>query len=430
MMPYRPLAGVRILSLEVAASLPAGTRTLADLGADVLRVAEPPGKVNPYTRIFDSSLINKRSVVLNLREDGPRNLAKRLALVADVVCSNFRPHVMKQFGLSAEELLEIRPELIVLQLTGYGGPGPWSSFPAYGPSVEAAGGMNALMGGHFDLPQRVGGGVFADTLAGRYAALAICGALARRQDNGRGGYIDLSMYECIVTGLGDEVLKTQRTESAPKRIGNRSEHFAPQGVYRCAGEDQWLALSVTSNREWTNFAGLLEEPILKSRELKAVAGRFKQHDLIDACISAWSACRTKEEAAEALQAVGVPAGPVNRPRDLPLDPQYAARGFFQMVRHEQPILGFSAHPHMRVPHKFVGHPDTSLSKHEPEGFRAEEALTDWLDLSAPEVLEMRANHEFGEPRALLPDGTESPGWFGSRHSTQDVNLGERLGLPR
>jgi crotonobetainyl-CoA:carnitine CoA-transferase CaiB-like acyl-CoA transferase len=132
---FRPLRGVRILSFEAAFSLPSGTRTLAELGADVVQVCRPARASGDYITVVDGNALSKASLAVNLRHPEGLALARRLALQADAVCNNFRPRVMRRYGLDADALRALNPELIVLQLSGYGTPGPWQDFPAYGPSV-------------------------------------------------------------------------------------------------------------------------------------------------------------------------------------------------------------------------------------------------------------------------------------------------------
>src|SRR5690606_12628827 len=195
--------------------------------------------------------------------------------------------------------LAANPRLIVLQLSGFGTPGPWQDYPAYGPSVEAAGGMNGAMGREDQLPQRVGGGVYADTVGGRYAALAICAALLHRDRTGEGQYIDASMYEAIVTGIGDLVVQASATGAAPRRYGNRHERYAPQGVYPALGEDQWVAISVTNDAQWGALSHVIADPRLDDSAYDDEAGRSAGHDAIDEVIAAWSSRHDKQEAAEA-----------------------------------------------------------------------------------------------------------------------------------
>ena len=164
---YQPLKGIKVLSFELAFALPAGTRTLADLGAEVVRVARPDHNAfGNYISVIDGVFQSKPCIAIDLKTDRGQQLAFDLAMEADVVCNNYRPGVLDKFGLSAAALRQARPALIYLQLSGYGTPGPWSSYPAYGPSTEAAGGLNRLLVNEGEMPIRIGTGVFADQLAG------------------------------------------------------------------------------------------------------------------------------------------------------------------------------------------------------------------------------------------------------------------------
>jgi crotonobetainyl-CoA:carnitine CoA-transferase CaiB-like acyl-CoA transferase len=428
MRQYRPLNGTRILAIETAASLPAGTRTLADLGADVVRIAEPPGIMGPYIRVFDSTLMNKSSIGIDLKRPEGCELARRLAIRADAVCYNFRPRAIRAFGLDYESLREVRRDIISLQLSGYGAPGPWQDFPAYGPSVEAAGGMNSMMGSPDEPPQRVGGGVFADTLAGRYAALALCAALMHRRKTGEGQYIDLSMCESITVGIGDHVLRAGLNGAPPRRQGNRDEHFAPQGIYPCFGDDEWVAISIVSDEEWRAFRALLGHESLQRTDFETIAGRLQHHDQIDEVISSWTRRREKLAAATLLQQHGIAAGPVQKTRDIPVDEHHQARHFFQRVRHPQPILGHSGHPHMRLPARFVGYARPRVSMHRPEGWAARRILRRWLDADDAEISRLKASGAFEDERPVVPPGSEPPTWFGERTAQHDTDFALRVGL--
>jgi len=388
---WRPLRGVRVLSFEAAFSLPAGTRVLADLGAEVVRVGWPGGTYGTYIAIIDGIGLNKRTIGIDLRTDEGKRLALRLVEQADIVCNNFRPRVMRQYGLDADSLRAVRPELIVLQLSGYGAPGPWQDFPAYGPSVEAAGGMNAQMGAAADPPMRLGSGVFADQAAGRYAALALLDALAQRRKTGEGRTLDLSMYEVIVHLLGDTVLTAARTGRVPQRTGNRDRRCAPQGIYRCTGDDDWLALSVANAAQWQALRMLLADTTLADPALDQVEGRLAQHDRIDAAITAWMSPLEKREAVARLQRAGVPAGPVQRPRDLPLDEQLLARGAYQPVRRDAPLLGRHEHQHLTLAWGAAGTARPSLQPERAIGADNRRVFKRWLGLSATEVRDLVAS---------------------------------------
>jgi crotonobetainyl-CoA:carnitine CoA-transferase CaiB-like acyl-CoA transferase len=423
MRRYLPLRGIRVLSFEAAFSLPAATRVLAELGAEVVRVGRPVGDFPPYTHRTDGSAINKRTVSLDLGNEQGRALALRLAARADVVCNNFRPHVLPHAGLGYAALREARRDIIVLQLSGYGVPGPWQEFPAFGPSVEAAGGMDAAIGEQQDPPLKVGSGVFADQTAGRYAALAILMALDARRHTGQGRYIDLSMYEAIVHLLGERVLSAAATGRAPERTGNRSSLCAPQGIYRAAGDDEWLALSVETDAQWRSLCDLIgSEPLAALREAN-LAERQQQHDRIDAAITRWTASLRKEAAAALLQQHGVAAGPVQKAGDIPFDPQLRFRGAFQPVEHAEPVLGYQSHPHLTLAWLTQQRARPALHDATPEGADNRAVLRSWLGLAAREV---RALEQDG---ALLPvRQMPVPQPMRLAGATVDADHARRLGL--
>lgn len=393
---FRPLRGIRILSFEAAFSLPAGTRTLAELGAEVVAVGRPARVSGDYITVVDGNALSKQSLAVNLQHAEGLAIARRLAAEADAVCNNFRPRVLKKYGLDAATLRASRPDLIWLQLSGYGTPGPWEDFPAYGPSVEAAGGMNKLSGEACDPPVRVGSGVFADQASGRYAALALIAALDRRRRTGMGQEIDLSMYESIVHLLGDRIVSFAARDVLPTRRGNRDALHAPQGIYPCAGVDQWLAVTVESDAQWRALRDLLCDARLSDATLEDVEQRQRSHDAIDAALSAWTREREKNDAARLLQERGIPAGPVQTPGDLTRDPHLAARDAFATVRHDRPLAGEDAHDHLTTPWTAVGFSRHRLRDAPGDGSANVPVLRRWLGLSAREVKQLE------RAGALLP----------------------------
>jgi len=443
MRKYRPLRGVRVLAFEAAFSLPSGTRTLAELGAEVVQVARPGAGDGGYISWVDGAALSKALVSLNLKDAGGLALARQLALSADVVCNNFRPAVMKRYGLDYETLRQEKPAIIVLQLSGYGGPGPWQHFGAFGPSTEAAGGLWMQMGGADDPPMQPGSGVYADQVGGRYAAFAIVAALAERTRTGVGQEIDLSMQEGIIHLLGDALLRTAVTGTPPPRTGNRSETHAPEGIYACLGNsgnaanpqsairnpqsDEWLALSILTDQQWCALRDLLGDPCLADPTLESVTERQRRHDEIDACISAWTRRHEKNAAAEILQARGIPAGPVQRTSELPFDPQYAARGSFQIVKHPRPVLGYDAHPHLTLPWRVAGAERAALTASEGPGADNRRILKRWLGLSAREVRALERSGALVPPRPFV---VNEPPLLGARGAAVEPDFAERLRLPR
>ncbi len=413
MRQYKPLRGLRVLSFETAFALPAGTRTLADLGAEVVRVAPPrsaEGERGLETFLNDQDVrINKLTLAVHLGHEQGLSIARRLAAHADIVCSNLRPGLMQHFGLDFSALRSLRSDVIVLRLSAYGAPGPWQSYPALGPATEAAGGLNAMIGDETDPPIRVGSDIYADQVAGRFAAIALLAALDHRRRTGEGQEIDLSMHEGIVYLLGDLVLSAARWGANPRRTGNRDPLIAPQGVYPCAGRDEWLALSIVTDVQWRILTDVLDDSALRELALEPVDGRRKRHEEIDAAISAWTRSRDKDEAACLLQKYGIPAGPVIRPSDFPREPQLGARQFLQPVRHRQPLLDKSMHLHATLPWVVQGRERARLMDPRGEGADNARVLKRWLGMSVSDVRRLEVEGALRPVRPLLPPGSEARG---------------------
>lgn len=381
MKTFKPLAGIRVLSFELAFSLPSGTRALHDLGADVVRVSPPERQQDRYISVIDGVFHGKRCISIDLTTDDGRRIARELADQADVVCSNFRPHVLGKYGLDAATLRAARPELVCLQVSGYGTPGPWSGYPAFGPSTEAAGGLTRLLSGDAEMPTRLGTGVFSDQLSGRHSALAVVAALRKRQKTGRGATIDHSMTAAISHLIGVPLTRASISGKMQPYQANRDSRYVPQGIYPSQGDDEWIAISIRDDAAWQSLAAIV--PGLEA-DLSRDARRH-QHDNIDAHISTWSKNLDKNTLAAQLQTAGIAAAPVRTVRDSNTDPQLLARGALQPVRHRKPKLGFSSHPHPPLPWKIVGRSRRTLTDYRHTGQDNAAVLRDWLGKGQAEV---------------------------------------------
>ena len=418
MQTYKPLSGIKILSFELAFSLPAGTRALHDLGADVVRVSPPERQQDRYISVIDGVFHGKPCIAIDLTKEQGRDIALQLAMQADVVCNNFRPHVMAKYHLDEKRLRRAKPELICLQLSGYGTPGPWSDFPAFGPSTEAAGGMNRLMVDENETPFRISSGVFADQLSGRYAALAITAALQKRQESG-GATIDLSMTACITHLLGEAMTKASLQQRMPEFRGNRDPRFVPQGIYRTNGSDEWISISITSNDAWRRLCNLISNASLDPFTTKQE--RWVNHDVIDNVITAWSKKWDKDDLTRLLQSHSIAAAPVRTVVDSALDAQFWARGALQWVRHRRAKLGYKTHPHPPLPWRVIGRRRRRLTDYRHTGQDNARVLRRWLGMQGDVVKELEAAGVLcGEPPLQL---TQRPA---SRH--RDPQHGTKLGL--
>jgi len=284
--------------------------------------------------------------------------------------------------------------------------------------------MSALMGRETDPPVRVGSGVFADQLSGRYAALALVAALNHRRRTGEGQYIDLSMAECITNLLGHFLAGSARSGRLPPRLGNRDAVYAPQGIYPCRGQDEWLAVTVKNDRQWQELVDLIGSPRLRDPALTAAEGRRRCHDEIDDAIAGWTADKDKDDLSGLLQSRGIAAGPVRKVHDSLFDGHLAARGAFQMVRHTQPVLGYAAHPHLTTPWVAAGKRRARLTDIRHAGADNASVLRRWIGMTATEVAAL------GRRGALVDSGPLKVEIRVAPPVPSTPDFAERLGLPR
>lgn len=340
-----PLNGVRILDLTHVWAGPLATRFLADLGAAVVKVERPMGRGpreyrgatpiggwiggepgdEPWNAnaVFVKLQRNKRSLALDLKTDAGRETFLELVAVADVVIENFSARAMPALGLDHDRLHEANPRLICVTAPGYGRSGPWRDRVAFGPSVEPMSGLTTVMGYGADEPRNTAMALM-DAITAVNAAAAVMTALRRRQQTGKGAFVELALHEGGVALCGPWLIDHQ-LGGTPSRMGNRHPQMAPHGVYRCTGKDNWLALGCRNAEDWRALSTLLGSAFDPDWSLDA---RRHHHDTIDRAIEAWTSARDKHAAASELQAAGVPAGPINTTPDMTADSQVQYRGFF------------------------------------------------------------------------------------------------------
>jgi crotonobetainyl-CoA:carnitine CoA-transferase CaiB-like acyl-CoA transferase len=368
--PYLPLRGVTVLAWEQAVSLPMATRLLADLGARVIRLDAPARGRARGRHLANDLARNKESIALNLRDPRGQEVFRTLVRGVDVLCENYTPRVKRQFGLTYEELCRQRPDLIMLSLAGYGQTGRMSARPTYGPGIEAAAGHARLMGYPDSPPTRPGTIVYADNISGFYAAFAVIGALLRRRLTGRGCFIDLAMYEANAFHLAPSLLRSSLMgEDEPPR-GNADPTALVQDVLETDTPERWLAVTVRP---------------AQGAALAAYLGCAAGPEALAAALRDWAACRTAAEAAAELQGLGIAASAVLDARDLLGNEQLHQRGAFTMVRHNQPVNGYPAHPHVTSPFLFAGHPRPELSEAPASGQDSRALLRGLLDMSDGQI---------------------------------------------
>lgn len=340
----RPLEGLRVLDLGVIVAGAEGGRILADQGAEVIKIenrAFPDGgrqsqTGSPMTPSIAQGHRNKLSMGINLRSDRGRELFKQLVAQSDVVLSNFKPGTLESLGLGYEVLKQVNPRIVMMDSSALGNTGPLSKSLGYGPLVRASTGLASLWC-YPEIPDFYGDGVtiYPDHLAARVAAVGVLALLIRRERTGLGGTVSLSQAEIFINGNAEHFLRESLESGSFVAHGNVSEFAAPDGIYPCAGEDEWCALSVRDDEDWRRLLVAIERPeLLDEAGLASMAGRIARRTEVDVLVAEWTRRHTPRQVTELLQAAGVPAGFMQRLSEYREDPQFKARDFIRSLEHE------------------------------------------------------------------------------------------------
>ncbi|MEO8697221.1 MAG: CaiB/BaiF CoA-transferase family protein [Acidimicrobiales bacterium] len=320
------LAGVRVLDFTWAVSGPTATMMLASLGAEVIKVESPrrPDVVRRNPPLMASTNRQKRTITLNLGHPAAIDLAKRLVAISDVVAESFRPKVMDGFGLGYGALREIREDIIMLSSSMAGQHGPSSHFAGYAPMFVALSGLGEMTGYEDGPPAQIRIG--ADIVAGVHGGFALLAALFHHQATGEGTHIDLSAIESQSCLIGDSLLEFAANGTSPRRSGNDEPGVAPHDCYRCAGDDRWVSIVVTSDEEWARFVGAMGTPAWASDAGYADSqSRWQNRHRLAHDIETWTSARTASEVTSILQAAGVAAIPSYPADELFADPHIVER---------------------------------------------------------------------------------------------------------
>jgi crotonobetainyl-CoA:carnitine CoA-transferase CaiB-like acyl-CoA transferase len=337
--------------MNVAWAGPLCCKTLGELGAEVIRVEAcqrldgtrllffPEWKASE--RFFDQGAYyhkinrNKLGITLNLTEPEGRTVLKELVRTVDVIVENMTPRVLPNMGLSYEELCKIRPDLIMISMTGYGQDGPHANFKAIGTVQDANAGL-AYQTGYLGGPPIRTGISYGDPIAGLYAVAAVVMALLHQRRTGRGQHIDLSERETFMSFLGEAFLDYTMNGRSRTRQGNRHLWMAPHGCYPCKGTDKWVYIACRNDRDWDALVTAMGRPRW-ARDERFADGllRYQHQDELDARIGQWTRRFTHWGCARRLQSLGVPSGPALNGKELLLDPHLKARRFFEWDGHRE-----------------------------------------------------------------------------------------------
>jgi len=343
-------AGTKLLEFGAGAAGPIAVRYFAEHGATVVRVESrsrpdflrtyglAPGKPCGLegSDMFDALNVGKLGITLNLKHPEGVALAKRLMQWTDAVAENFAPRAMRGFGLDYASMVNEKPDLVMVSSCLQGQTGPHKDYPGFGGQGSALGGYNLLTG----WPDRepVGPyGTITDSLAPRFAASALAAGLLYRRRTGRGVHLDVSQVEAAVYSLTPWVLDYDVNGNVGSRQGNRSTRAVPHGAFPCEGEDRWVAVAAWDDDDWARLASVIGVDDATARRLASFESRRRAIDEVEALVSAWTAGRSPEDAATALQGAGVEAVPVADLGDASADPQLHHRHHFVTLEH--PCMG-------------------------------------------------------------------------------------------
>lgn len=336
-MSNSPLAGLKVIELARILAGPWAGQTLADLGADVIKVESPAGDdtrqwgppfvTNPDgsrdAAYFHAANRGKRSVIINFRTEDGQAAVRELAADADVLIENFKVDGLRKYGLDYNSLKEVNPRLVYCSITGFGQDGPYAHRAGYDFIIQGMSGIMDLTGEPKGSPQKIGV-AFADIFTGVYAVIGIQAALAQRERTGRGQHVDMSLMDCMVGVLANQGMNYLVSGTSPTRLGNAHPNIAPYQVFPTS--DGWFILAVGNDRQFQRFCELMDLNDLGvddrfTTNADRVANRAVLSDIISGATRLWK----RDDLLAALEEWGIPCGPINTVADAFADPQVKHR---------------------------------------------------------------------------------------------------------
>lgn len=400
-MKKLPLEGIRIADLTMMWAGPYATRVLAEMGAEVIKIESPrawdnirtlipqPGVEEPWNSsyYFNDYNRDKKSLTLDLAHPLGKQTFLKLIEKCDVVIENYRAEVLDNLGLGYEVLRQAKPDIILISMAGYGKTGPERNHVGFGPIIEQMSGLASMTGyGDDGVPFKTGVS-YGDPVAGKAAAAAVALALIRRKKTGQGTFIDLAQREVLSSLVGEAFVAASLRGEDPSHRGIRDARYFAQGVYRCAGEEQWIAVTFATELDWHEAGTVLG---FDSR-LDGIAPEAR-HDEIDRRFAAF--CRERDPAwiVDMLQGPRIPASRVFDTVEVHNDPHLNARGYWvelphpRMPKWKQPRTAWWMREAQPVPRR-----------HAPLfGEHNDEVLRGLLGLSENEIAALREGGVIGD----------------------------------
>jgi crotonobetainyl-CoA:carnitine CoA-transferase CaiB-like acyl-CoA transferase len=400
-----PLSHIRVLDLSRVLAGPWCGQNLADLGAEVTKVERPntgddsrafgppwlkdrDGRETKESAYFASANRGKKSVTVDLSKPEGQEIVRKLAAQADVLIENYKVGDLARYGLGYDDLSGLNPRLIYASVTGFGQTGPYRERPGYDFMIQGMGGVMSITGERDDLPgggpQRVGIPI-ADIMTGMYATIAICAAIAHREKSGRGQHLDLALLDTQVGILANQGMNYLATGKVPGRIGNAHPNIVPYQPFRTKDGDVILACGNDNLfNKFCEVAGC--QALARDPRFATNAKRVENREEITRLLADIFAKRTTRDWCDALEAAGVPNGPINNLQQVFEEPQVVARGM--KIELEHATAGKV--PLIASPMKFSATPLEFRNPPPVLGQHTGEVLRNVLGLDDAEIARLRA----------------------------------------
>ena len=400
-----PLSHIRVLDLSRVLAGPWCGQNLADLGAEVIKIERPgtgddsrafgppwlkdrDGKDTGESAYFASANRGKQSVTINISKVEGQKIVRELARESDVLIENYKVGDLARYGLGYDDLKRLNAGIIYASVTGFGQTGPYRERPGYDFMIQGMGGVMSITGERDDLPgggpQRVGIPV-ADIMTGMYATIAILAALAHRERSGAGQHVDLALLDTQVGILANQGMNYLATGKAPRRIGNAHPNIVPYQPFKTRDGDVILACGNDNLfNKFCEVAGC--QHLARDARFATNSKRVENREEITRLLADIFVTRTTKEWCDALEAAGVPNGPINDLKQAFEEPQVIARGMkFEL---EHPLAG--SVPLIASPMKFLGTPLEHKAPPPTLGQHTDEVLARLLKLDAAAIAKLRA----------------------------------------
>jgi len=390
-----PLSGIRVLDLSRVLAGPYCTMVLGDLGADVIKVESPEGdetrgwgppfagEARGESAYYLCVNRNKRSIVIDFKTEEGRAILHELVKQSDVLVENFRPGTLARFFLDFESVSVINPRLIYCSITGFGQSGPLSDKPGYDFMIQAMGGLMSITGEQDGEPMKVGVAV-ADLFAGQNAVIAILAALQAQTQTGKGQHLDISLFDSQLGMLANVASNYLISDTLPKRYGNAHANIVPYQSFQAS--DAWFVIAVGNDRQFAKLCGVIgNSDLARDPRFALNSERVKNRDELVDLLKPIFLNKTASEWLSALDATGIPCGPINtldivfsmpqvEAREMLIDVQHAAIEDLRLVGSP---LKFSKTP---VEYKL---PPPRLGEH------TEDILTELLRYSSEKIIDLK-----------------------------------------